>query len=246
MSQEEKDKEIKERLKRERREQRKVASSMQLSVSHLKNETAISEEMISNGYQIFEKETKNEEIHPNKHRSHHNKTQKQEICDEHSDRGICDTAAEKSKSRLEMNTHNTFRLVKSIEASTDVDDDLSRRIVEKMREKQRSRKKSRRHKQTSLDKMCLNSFGGRNEVLDRKSRGFGVNISDCKQDTSENNMQPQDRRKSIAAWTHKYDLRRAVILAEKTPEMDWLSSFYRCDPRWQILKFFNEVAREVR
>eukprot|EP00956_Cyclotella_meneghiniana_P042373 scaffold248438_cov104-Cyclotella_meneghiniana.AAC.4 len=26
--------------------------------------------------------------------------------------------------------------------------------------------------------------------------------------------------------------------------MDWLSSFYRCDPRWQILKFFNEVARE--
>lgn len=35
-------------------------------------------------------------------------------------------------------------------------------------------------------------------------------------------------------------------LANRTPEMDWLSSFYRRDPRWQIMKFFNEVSREVR
>ena len=41
-------------------------------------------------------------------------------------------------------------------------------------------------------------------------------------------------------------MRLAMALGERTPEMDWLVSFYHCDPRWQILKFFNEVAREVR
>ena len=50
---------------------------------------------------------------------------------------------------------------------------------------------------------------------------------------------------SINKWTENYAWRQAIVLAERTPEVDWLSSFYRCDPRWQIMKFFNEVAREV-
>jgi len=48
----------------------------------------------------------------------------------------------------------------------------------------------------------------------------------------------------IEAWHNKYNLRRALQLAERSPHMEWLSSFYRCDPRWQIGKFFDEVARE--
>ncbi len=48
----------------------------------------------------------------------------------------------------------------------------------------------------------------------------------------------------INAWHQKYALKKAMDLAERSPEMEWLSSFYRCDPRWQIMKFFDEVARE--
>ncbi|KAL7484824.1 hypothetical protein ACHAW6_010435 [Cyclotella cf. meneghiniana] len=243
MSQEKKEKEIKQRLQCERREQQEVPSSMRLSASHLKNDPGISEGGISSGHEIFEEQAK-KEIQLNKFRCHHEKTQKQEICDGHIDKGIRDTTSEKSKSRCEMSTQNMFRLVTSLDASFDVDDDLSKRIAEKMREKQMSRKKSRRHKQTKRNIIWLDSFDARNELLDHEIRGFGVKISGFEQDTSENNMQTQDRRKSIAAWTHKYDMRKAAILAEKTPVMDWLSSFYRCDPRWQILKFFNEVARE--
>ncbi|KAL3796628.1 hypothetical protein ACHAW5_004039 [Stephanodiscus triporus] len=50
--------------------------------------------------------------------------------------------------------------------------------------------------------------------------------------------------REIQSWHQKYTLKKALELAQRTPVMDWLSSFYRCDPRWQILKFFNEVARE--
>eukprot|EP00804_Cyclotella_cryptica_P003394 CCRYP_018550-RA/>CCRYP_018550-RA protein AED:0.08 eAED:0.08 QI:140/0.91/0.92/1/0.5/0.30/13/434/1368 len=252
MSQEERDKEIKERLKRERREQRKMASSIQQSSSHLKHETGTPEgdafgridplstpnsqvvdvnvgsvgtlstwphnterrsrDTESSSHEIYGKGTY-EEMYPNKHRSHHKKTQKQKIFDGHADKVIDDTMIDKSKSRRAKRVDQTSCLIKALGATADVDDDLTRRIAEKMREKQFSKKKNRSHKLT-------------------------------RKDTSEINMQSEDRRKSIAAWTDKYDLRRAVILAEKTPEMDWLSSFYRCDPRWQILKFFNEVARE--
>ena len=48
----------------------------------------------------------------------------------------------------------------------------------------------------------------------------------------------------IISWHQKYSLKTAFLLAQRTPAMDWVTSFYRCDPRWQILKFFNEVARE--
>jgi len=48
----------------------------------------------------------------------------------------------------------------------------------------------------------------------------------------------------INAWHQKYTLKKAIDLAESSPEMEWLSSFYRSDPRWQIMKFFDEVARE--
>ncbi|KAL9178294.1 hypothetical protein ACHAXT_001722 [Thalassiosira profunda] len=48
----------------------------------------------------------------------------------------------------------------------------------------------------------------------------------------------------INAWQQKYSLKKALELAERTPEQEWASSFYRCDPRWQIMRFFDEVARE--
>jgi len=48
----------------------------------------------------------------------------------------------------------------------------------------------------------------------------------------------------LAAWHQKQSLRMALKVANRTPEMDWLSSFYRSDPRWQIQAFFDEVARE--
>jgi len=48
----------------------------------------------------------------------------------------------------------------------------------------------------------------------------------------------------IAAWHQKYSLRMALKVAKSTPQLEWLSSFYRCDPRWQIQSFFDEVARE--
>ena len=69
----------------------------------------------------------------------------------------------------------------------------------------------------------------------------------------EERIRNQGRRESrrqsitsvkISAWHHKYNLRRALQLAERSPQMEWLSSLYRCDPRWQIGKFFDEVARE--
>jgi hypothetical protein len=49
---------------------------------------------------------------------------------------------------------------------------------------------------------------------------------------------------SLAAWHQKQSLRMALKVANRTPEMEWLSSFYRSDPRWQIQAFFDEVARE--
>jgi len=48
----------------------------------------------------------------------------------------------------------------------------------------------------------------------------------------------------INAWQQKFSLKKALELADRTPQQEWLSSFYRCDPRWNILKFFDEVARE--
>jgi len=48
----------------------------------------------------------------------------------------------------------------------------------------------------------------------------------------------------INAWNEKIALKKAVKMAERSPEMEWLSSFYRTDPRYQIMKFFDEVARD--
>jgi len=76
------------------------------------------------------------------------------------------------------------------------------------------------------------------------------NLEDFEEEEAQRN---QDRRMSrrvsantmkINAWQQKYSLKKALELAERTPEMEWASSFYRCDPRWQIMKFFDEVARE--
>jgi len=48
----------------------------------------------------------------------------------------------------------------------------------------------------------------------------------------------------INAWNEKITLKKAVKMAERSPEMEWLSSFYHTDPRYQIMKFFDEVARD--
>jgi len=71
----------------------------------------------------------------------------------------------------------------------------------------------------------------------------------CSLEESRNRDRRMSRRVSantmrIDALLKKYTLKKAVELAERSPEEEWLSSFYRCDPRWQIMKFFDEVARE--
>jgi len=50
--------------------------------------------------------------------------------------------------------------------------------------------------------------------------------------------------RDIELWHQKYDSKKALELAERSARIVWLSSFYRYDPRWQILTFFNEVARD--
>lgn len=48
----------------------------------------------------------------------------------------------------------------------------------------------------------------------------------------------------INAWHQKFTLKRAMELALRPPGLSWMVSFYQLDPRWQIMKFFDEVARE--
>jgi hypothetical protein len=50
--------------------------------------------------------------------------------------------------------------------------------------------------------------------------------------------------RAIKLWHQKYDSKKALKLVKRTAKMKWMASFYRCDPRWQILTFFNEVARD--
>lgn len=58
------------------------------------------------------------------------------------------------------------------------------------------------------------------------------------------NEQPASHSRDIELWHQKYDSKKAIELAERSARIVWLSSFYRYDPRWQILTFFNEVARD--
>lgn len=57
-------------------------------------------------------------------------------------------------------------------------------------------------------------------------------------------MMKQTSSQKLISWHQKYSLKTALLLAQRTPATDWVASFYRCDPRWQILKLFNEVALE--
>jgi hypothetical protein len=50
--------------------------------------------------------------------------------------------------------------------------------------------------------------------------------------------------RDIKLWHQKYDSKKALKLVQRTARTKWMASFYRCDPRWQILTFFNEVARD--
>ncbi|KAL7429500.1 hypothetical protein ACHAXM_002322, partial [Skeletonema potamos] len=75
-------------------------------------------------------------------------------------------------------------------------------------------------------------------------------LSHFEEEEFKNNMKRRmSKRLSVTsmrinAWHQKYSLQMALKVANRTPEMEWLSSFYRCDPRWQIQAFFDEVARE--
>lgn len=48
----------------------------------------------------------------------------------------------------------------------------------------------------------------------------------------------------VNAWHQHQTLKQAVEISQMTPARDWFSSVYKCDPRYQIMKFFDEVARE--
>ena len=48
----------------------------------------------------------------------------------------------------------------------------------------------------------------------------------------------------VTAWHQKNTLKEMLRVSMLSRPMAWLTSFYRCDPRWQIMRFFDEVARE--
>lgn len=48
----------------------------------------------------------------------------------------------------------------------------------------------------------------------------------------------------VRAWHQKNTLKEMYRVSKLDPHMAWLTSFYRCDPRWQVMKYFDEVARE--
>ena len=48
----------------------------------------------------------------------------------------------------------------------------------------------------------------------------------------------------VRAWHQKNTLKEMYRVSKLDPHMAGLTSFYRCDPRWQVMKYFDEVARE--
>ncbi|KAL7517685.1 hypothetical protein ACHAWX_002589 [Stephanocyclus meneghinianus] len=262
ISQETKDKEIKERLKRERREQRKVSSSMGLSASHPRYVLDMSKSITKNLSNTFDPQVGKDFSTSGEDRTqgHMSPALEREVASSMRlsashlkyDPGISQGGISSGYEIFEKEANeeiqpNKYRYHNEKTQKQEICDDL-------IRDTTSEKSKSRREMNTQNVFRLVTSLDASFDVDDDLSKRIAEKMREKqmsrkksrrhKQDTSDNNMQTQDRRKSIAAWTHKYDLRRAVILAEKTPEMDWLSSFYRCDPRWQILKFFNEVARE--
>jgi hypothetical protein len=125
------------------------------------------------------------------------------------------------------------------------DDDLSRRIKEKLREREQEEKSRRRHRRHSRDsnrESCRSKISEGINTIGSSSASAATNCESNSSDSDEDI--DEEIRELIAKWTEKHTMRLAMALGERTPEMDWLVSFYHCDPRWQILKFFNEVARE--
>jgi len=99
-------------------------------------------------------------------------------------------------------------------------------------------------KTTTVDDEEYDNFG---EVDHQPSN---PNLEEFEKEEAQRNMvRRMSRRVSattmkINAWHQKYSMKKALELAERTREMEWASSFYHADPRWQIMKFFDEVARE--
>lgn len=85
---------------------------------------------------------------------------------------------------------------------------------------------------------------------DEEGDNFPIGLNEFEEEEFRKNRERRMSRRisattmKINAWQQKYSLKKAMQLAERTPEQEWASSFYRCDPRWQIMKFFDEVARE--
>ena len=166
-----------------------------------------------------------------------------------------DRSSHPRKPRDHSSKHRSSHHRKSHNQMTTFDDDnnLGKSIDEQIAEKMKKREKEGKHLKSKTRRRRHHrhdSDGDKSHstvhdlVLSHTILG-----STCQRDTvewlSSQQHNPGDRRESIAHWTESYNLHKAMAIAETSPEMEWLSSFYRCDPRWQILKFFNEVAREV-
>lgn len=48
----------------------------------------------------------------------------------------------------------------------------------------------------------------------------------------------------VNAWHQKNTLKEMYRVSKLNSYMAWLTSVYRCDPRWKIMRYFDEVARE--
>jgi len=87
-------------------------------------------------------------------------------------------------------------------------------------------------------------------VGDSRRRLSQISLGDLEEEERSRNSERRPSRRfdetmmKLNAWHQKFTLKRALELARQSSELTWLSSFYRCDPRWQIMRFFDEVARE--
>jgi hypothetical protein len=156
----------------------------------------------------------------------------------------------------------------AVKAPLLIDDDLNTKFERLLKKKSRSKKDGTRRKsddakymenmkceENHVEKVNYNSNGLSRSATERNLiemylAQHQAMVSETFSYNEEENLDANigddsvGREKLIHSWHQKSSVKKALELANRTPEMDWLSSFYHCDPRWQILKFFNDVARE--
>lgn len=113
-------------------------------------------------------------------------------------------------------------------------EELDTKIKEKLMKRQQRRRKIKKAQYDANDdqKVVCSKKDGRDDRKREKLKrtSVGENVSSDKS--------------AIELWHQKYDSKKALELVGRTSRIEWLSSFYKCDPRLQILTFFNEVARD--